>query len=98
MEAGISQVDFLAFTAFLILVNKSAIGSVVIIISSPTRLRDAGDLAGMDELAKADAAQHELAVHRLRATATATARVRAHLELRLVLLLLDQSLLCHAYC
>src|SRR5207249_3980871 len=63
---------------------------------SPTRLRDAGDLAGMDQLAETDAAQPELAVHRLRAPAPPTPGVRPHLELGLALLLLDECLLGHA--
>src|SRR4051794_12917753 len=49
----------------------------------------------MDQLSKTDAAQHELAVHRLGAAAALAPRVRAHLELRLALLLLDECLLGH---
>src|SRR5581483_5362962 len=64
-------------------------------LTSPARLRDAGDLTGVRQLAQADAAQLELAVDRARTTAAAAPRVRADLELRLALLLLDQSLLGH---
>src|SRR3954470_8395758 len=84
-------------------VSMSAIGSVIVIARlplSPARLRDAGDLARVNHLPEADAAEPELAEHRARPAATAAPRVRAHLELGLALLLLDQSFLCHLslYC
>src|SRR5439155_26883288 len=78
-------------------VSMSAMGSVIM-MRPPTRLRHAGNLAGVDHLAEADAAQAELAVHRARTTATTAPRVGPHLELRLALLLLDERLLCHYCC
>src|SRR4029079_5631380 len=54
-------------------------------------------LAGVGQLAEADAAQHELAEHGARATATLAAGVGPYLELRLALLLLDERLFRH-YC
>src|SRR5215210_7144947 len=61
-------------------VRKSAIGSVID-MRSPTRLGHAGDHAVVRELAQAQPADAELAVHGARATATATTRVRACLVL-----------------
>src|SRR3954454_11999710 len=98
LDDGIFTRSCIAVLALRTRISMSAIGSVIIVQSpppSPARLRHAGDLAGVDQLAKADAAQHELAVHRLRATAALAPRVRAHLELRLALLLLDECLLGH---
>src|SRR5688500_14117760 len=66
--------------------------------TSPARFRDTGDLACMDELAKADAAQPELAIHGLGAAATTAPGVRPHLEFGLALLLLDECLLRHYCC
>src|SRR5690242_3458635 len=85
--------------ALRIRVSMSAIGSVIVIGAppSPRCLGHAGDLAGVGELAQADPAQAELAVHRARATAPATPRVAAHLELGRALLLVDQRLLGHRY-
>src|SRR5664279_5401180 len=68
--------------AFRIRVSMSAMGSVIVIVGrllSPTGLRHAGDLTGMDHHSQADPAQAELAVHRLGCA----------------LLLFDQSLLRH---
>src|SRR3982750_2966311 len=78
-------------------VSMSAIGSVIVISSHPLprRLRHAGNLAGVDHLSQADAAEPELLVDGTRPTTPATARVRAHLELGLALLLLDECLLGH---
>src|SRR5882762_4170015 len=78
-------------------VSMSAMGSVIVMTApSPAGLRHARHFAGVHHLAKADAAQPELAVHRLRSTAAPAACVGAHLELGLAQLLLDKSLLCHA--
>src|SRR4051812_44782699 len=77
-------------------VSMSAIGSVI--MASPTRLRHAGNLAGVHHLAEADPAQAELAVDGARAAAALATGVRPHLELRLALLLLDESLLGHYCC
>src|SRR5215207_8282178 len=76
----------------------SAIGSVMLISVHrplPARLGDAGQLAGMGELAHADPAQAELAQHGPRTPAALAARVAPHLELRGALGLGDQRLLCH---
>src|SRR5829696_5569733 len=78
-------------------VSMSAIGSVMLICSAPlpARLGDAGQLAGVGELAHADPAQAELAQHGPRPPAALAARVGPHLELRGALGLGDQCLLCH---
>src|ERR1700712_3649640 len=57
----------------------------------PARLGDAGQFAGVRHLAKADSAQAELLVDRMRASATVATGVPAHCELRLALRLHDQS-------
>src|SRR3954454_15113390 len=98
LDDGIFTRSCIAVLALRTRISMSAIGSVIIVQSpppSPARLRHAGDLAGVDQFAKTDAAQHELAVHRLRTTAALAPRVRAHLELGLALLLLDECLLGH---
>src|SRR5579884_1465334 len=61
-------------------VRRSAMGSVSA-MRSPARLRHAGDVAGVRQLAEADPAQAEPAVDRARATAAAAAAVAAGLEL-----------------
>src|SRR4051812_30679449 len=101
LDDGIFTRSCIAVLALRTRVSMSAIGSVIIVQSppsSPARLRHTRDLARVNQFAKADAAQHELAVHRLRSSATLAPRVRAHLELRLALLLLDECLLCHYCC
>src|SRR3954453_17748519 len=98
-EDGLRPSSCMAPLAVRMRVSMSAMGSVIVIgASSPTCLRDAGDLAGVRHLPKADAAQAELPVHRTRPPATPATRVGAHLELRLALLLLDQGLLRHSRC
>src|ERR1700679_2626020 len=95
-EPGIFTVSKWAVLAFRMRVSMSAIGSVIVIVRrllSPTGLRHAGDLSGVDHHPQADPAQAELAVHRLRTTTAPAARVAAHLELGRALLLFDQSLL-----
>src|SRR5690606_9587159 len=62
---------------------------------SPRRLGDAGQLAAVSHLADADAAQAELAVHRLRPPAALAPGVGAHRELRLPGRLEDKRLLGH---
>src|SRR3954462_6748605 len=64
-----------AWMPLRIRVRKSAMGSVID-MRSPARLRHAGDEALARELAQADAAQPELAVHRTRAPAAPAAAVR----------------------
>src|SRR3954462_3456004 len=74
----------------------SAIGSVIMGVSSPARLADAGDLALERQLAEANPAHAELADEGARPTAALATVVAPHLELRLALGLLDQRLLRHA--
>src|SRR4051812_998258 len=97
LEDGIRISSWNATLPFRIRVSMSAMGSVID-MALPTRLRHAGDLAGVHHLTEADAAQAELAVHRAGATAALATGVAPHLELRLALLLLDESLLGHYCC
>src|SRR3954451_20600036 len=62
-------------------VRKSAIGSVIDMARSPTRLGHAGDHALGRQLAQAQAADPELAIHRARAPTATTTRMRARLVL-----------------
>src|SRR5262245_42363771 len=74
----------------------SAMGSVMVIAApSPTCLRHARNLTCVHHLTQADAAQAELAVHRVRSATATAAGVCPHLELRLALGLLDECLLRH---
>src|ERR687893_2488610 len=75
LDDGISTVSCAAMIPLRMRVRKSAIGSVID-MRSPARLRHAGDVALVRELAQADAAEPELAVHRTRAPAAAAAAVR----------------------
>src|SRR3712207_9299545 len=75
-ELGITTSSWAAWMPLRIRVRKSAMGSVID-MALPARLRHAGDVALMRELAQADAADAELAVDRLGAGAPAAARVRA---------------------
>src|SRR5919205_625155 len=87
-ELGISTVSCAAMIPLRMRVRKSATGSVID-MRSPARLRHAGDEALVGELAQADPAQAELAVHRARAPAAPAARMRSGLELGLALLAND---------
>src|SRR5437588_9397122 len=95
LEDGMRTVSCMATLPLRMRVSMSAMGSVIVIASSPSPagLRDAGNLAGVDQLPKADPAQPELAVDRARPTAAPAAGVGPHPELGLALLLLDQCLL-----
>src|SRR5690606_40368337 len=77
-------------------VSMSAIGSVIMSVSSPARLADPGDLPLQGHLSEADPADAELADEGARPAAPLAAVVAAHLELGLALGLLDQRLLRHA--
>src|SRR5688572_1455910 len=77
-------------------VSMSAMGSVIMWLSSPARLADPGDLSLQGHLTEADPAQAELADEGARPAAAAATIVASHLELRLALGLLDQALLGHA--
>src|SRR5476651_1561015 len=70
-EAGTSTVSWAARIALRTRVRKSAIGSVMDMgcLLLPGGLGHPGDLAVVSELAKADAAHPELAIHRARTTA-----------------------------
>src|SRR6201995_60120 len=69
-------------------VRKSATGSVMDMICSrlPAALGHAGDIAVVRELAQADPAQAELAIHRAGTAATATPGVAPRFVLRCPLL------------
>src|SRR5579875_3748444 len=98
LELGMRTLSCMATLALRTRVSMSAIGSVMVIgarLLSPARLRDAGDLAGVHQLAQADPAQAELPEHRVRSPAPAAPGVGPHLELRRALLFLDQCLLRH---
>src|SRR3954469_22248653 len=73
-EAGMSTVSLLACAPLRSRVRKSATGSVID-MRSPARLRHAGDVALVRELAQADPAQAELAEHGAGAAAAPAARV-----------------------
>src|SRR3954447_23892828 len=79
-EDGIGTTPFWAVAPLRRRVRKSATGSVID-MALPARLRHAGDVAVVGELAQADPAQAELAEHGTRAAAAAAARVLAGLEL-----------------
>src|SRR6266508_4018724 len=91
-DDGITTSSWNATFALRIRVSMSATGSVIV-MRSPRRLREAGDLAVVGHVAQADAAEPEAPVHRPRAATPATPGIGPHLELGLALLLLDQRLL-----
>src|SRR3954447_14177394 len=80
-EFGTMTSSWAAWMPLRIRVRKSAMGSVID-MALPARLRHAGDEALVRELAQADAADAELAVHGPRTPAAATARVGARWVLR----------------
>src|SRR5205085_8227007 len=95
-DEGMRTFSCMATLALRMRVSMSAMGSVIVIgarLPSPARLGDARDLARVDHLPKADAAEPELAEHGPRPTTPAAPGVGPHLELGLALLLLDQCLL-----
>src|SRR3954447_26230624 len=81
LDEGISTVSWAAVIPLRIRVRKSAMGSVIDMERSPARLGHAGDHAVVRELAQADPAEAELAVHRARPATPAAARVLAGLVL-----------------
>src|SRR5947209_5837870 len=95
LDDGMRTVSCIATLPLRMRVSMSAIGSVIVIGStpSPTCLGHARHLAAVHHLAKADPAEPELAIDRARSTAAPAAGVGPHAELGLALLLLDQSLL-----
>src|SRR3954449_3885455 len=94
--AGISTVSCAAMMPLRMRVRKSAMGSVIDMMRLPTRLRHAGDHAVVGQLAQAQAADAELAIHRARAPAPTAARVRARLVLGLPLRGDDLGCLSHS--
>src|SRR5918997_1941025 len=94
LDDGISTVSCAAMIPLRMRVRKSAIGSVID-MRSPARLRHAGDVALVRELAQADPAQAELLVDGARAAAVAAARVRARLVLWRAVGPHDLGGLCH---
>src|SRR5688572_9014859 len=96
-DTGMSTHRCAVEPAFRIRVSMSAIGSVIMMVSSsPARLAHARDLALEGHLAEADAAESELAEEGARPAAAPATIVAAHLELRLALRLFDQRLLGHS--
>src|SRR5689334_16959912 len=81
LDEGTSTVSWAAVMPLRMRVRKSAMGSVIDMRRSPTRLRHAGDHPVVRELAQADPAQAELPVHGARPAAATAARVLAGLEL-----------------
>ena len=95
-EVGISVRSCIALLALRIRVSMSAIGSVSILRSSPRALRHAGDDALVGEIAQADPADPELAIHGTRAPTACATAVLAHLEALRPGRLSDHGLLRHA--
>src|SRR5262245_41099629 len=95
-EGGMSTQRCPVWAALRSRVSMSAIGSVIMIVSSPARLAHAGDLPLQGHLTEADPADAEFADEGARPTAALATVVAAHRELRLTLGLLDQALLGHA--
>src|SRR3954467_11630334 len=91
---GISTSSLAAMMPLRMRVRKSAMGSVID-MRLPTRLRHAGDVALVRQLAQADSAQAELAVHRARTAAAAAARVGPGLVLRRAVRANDLGCLSH---
>src|SRR5271169_4621806 len=96
-ELGIRTVSNCAELAFWILVNMSAIGSVIVMVGprSPAGLGHARDLPGVNHRTEADPAEPEFSQDRLRAATALAPGISPDLELGYSLLLLDQCLLCH---
>src|SRR3954467_2399070 len=80
LDAGMSTVSWAAWIPLRIRVRKSAMGSVMD-MGLPAALRHPGDVAVVCEIAQADPAQAELAVHAARAPALAAPGVLTGLEL-----------------
>src|SRR5687768_3752968 len=91
-EEGIFTTSWYCTLPLRMRVSMSAMGSVIVMWSPPLQraLRHARDLARQCELAEADPAQAELAVHGARAAAALAAGVAPHLELGRPVRLLDE--------
>src|SRR4051795_10189304 len=94
LDEGISTVSWEAMIPLRIRVRKSAMGSVID-MPSPARLRHAGDVAVVGELAQADPADAELAIDGAGPAALAAARVGPRLVLRRAHLARDLGCLGH---
>src|ERR671938_124280 len=81
LDDGTSTVSCAAVMPLRIRVRKSAMGSVID-MALPARLRHAGDVAVVGELAQADPAQAELAIDGAGPAALAAARVGPRLVRR----------------
>src|SRR3954463_6598868 len=92
--AGMTTGSGAAWIPLRIRVRKSAMGSVML-MRSPARLRHAGDEALMGELAQADPADAELAIHGARPAAAAAARMGPRPVLRRAAHTDDLGLFCH---
>src|SRR5688572_21595004 len=92
---GISTVSWAAMIPLRIRVRKSAMGSVID-MRSPARLRHAGDEALVRQLAQAQAAEPELAVHRAGTTAAPATRPLPRLVLRRAVRRDDLGCLSHS--
>src|SRR3954454_18637676 len=88
-----SQLECRARDALRMRVNMSAMGSLIVMRTSPARFRDARDLARQRQPAEADAAQREAANERARPPAQLTAIVRLHFEARRTFRLDDHGFL-----
>src|SRR5580704_12436334 len=98
LEDGMRTVSCMATLALRTRVNMSAIGSVIVIPfvpPLPAGLGHTRHLAGVSELAQADAAQSELAEHRMGPSAATAAGIRPHLVLGFALRLDDERFLGH---
>src|SRR3954470_10119218 len=80
LDAGMSTVEWAAWIPLRIRVRKSAMGSVID-MRLPAALRHPRDVAVVGELAQADPADAELAVHAARAPALAAPGVLTGLVL-----------------
>src|SRR6266545_889720 len=96
LETGTSSRSCLARRALRIWVSRSAMGSVMLIVSllesagaSPARLDHAGQIALQRQVAEVDAAETELAVVAAGAAADAAAVAIPHVELQLLRFLGD---------
>src|SRR4029450_8489382 len=85
----------MATLALRMRVSMSALGSVMVMAGSPTRLGQAGELARVGQLPQAEAAQLGLRGQRRRATTPLAAGVGPDLELGSPVGLLDECLLGH---
>src|ERR1700685_3240207 len=92
LEPGIFTVSNMAELALRIRVSMSAMGSVIVMMRLPARLRDARDLTGVHHHTQADTAEPEFAIHGLGPPTPLAAGITPHLEFRRALLLLNQSL------